>query len=204
VPVDVSIGDTVDMLNDLDMAFIGHYEGRLGDGGFLADLVYLDLPGEGTLANGAEAESKLKFGILELGGFLELQRWDEDPADARSCAIEVIGGGRVWYAATELDVDALGVHGSSNESWVDPFIGLRVQTRFDESWSMSVRADVGGFDIVNGADGTWQAAATLAYDTSAHGQLGLGWRTLSVDYDHADFEMNTRLSGPFLGYNFRF
>lgn len=203
-PVDVSIGDTIDALNDLDFAFIGHYEARHGDSGFMADVVYLDLPGEANLPNGAEVESEFKAAIVEVGGFQEVERWDADPQDARQCALEVIGGVRVWSLDVDLDVDALGIHGSGDEDWVDPFIGLRVLSQLDERWAVVVRADVGGFGIFNGADGTWQVTGTVTYATSESGQLGFGWRTLSVDYDHANFEIDTRLSGPFVGYNFRF
>jgi hypothetical protein len=86
--------------------------------------------------------------------------------------------------------------------WVDPIVGLRLRADVTRRWSMFVIGDVGGWNIGNASDLTWQAMVGSHFDLSDHWGIGGGFRVLGVDRDPA-FQ-NGLLWGPQFGVTFRF
>jgi hypothetical protein len=201
---DGTIGDTINALKDLNAGFLGHYEARYDDAGVMVDVVYLDLHSSSGLPGGATAKTEVAAGITEVGGFQRIATLSENTQDKTATTLEALGGIRNWYVAGNLSVPSAGVHGTVHNDWTDGFVGLRMLSQLDERWALVLRGDIGGFGLFNGSKGTWQAAGTVTYATSPSGQIALGWRQLVIDYSHADSNTRMNLSGPFLGYIFRF
>jgi opacity protein-like surface antigen len=122
--------------------------------------------------------------------------------------LDVIGGLR--YARIQADAEIDGsffaqtesVDASASKSWVDPYIGLRVQHPIGERWTLVGYADVGGFGI--GSDFTWQAALGANYEFSKTFAGKIGYRYISVDYDKDGFRYAMANSGLYLGVGIRF
>jgi len=94
------------------------------------------------------------------------------------------------------------VAASAEKSWVDPYIGVRVQHPIAERWTLVGYADVGGFGV--GSDFTWQALAGVNYEFSKAIAGKFGYRYLYVDYDKDGFRYDMANSGLYLGVGIRF
>lgn len=113
--------------------------------------------------------------------------------------VEVLAGLRYWRLFADLDLAS--VVGSDQEAvWVDPFVGIRATRRLGDAWSLSGRADVGGFGVR--ADWIYQLQAGLNYELGEHGSLALGYRYLAIEFD--DFGYDAALAGPTLGLRWSF
>jgi len=201
--VDMSFSDLFD---SLDFAFSGTLEARKGKWGLIGDLQYYKLSAGGTTSSSGPlgltvaADVELKQTILAAAAAYRVVEG--------SSPVDVVGGLRY----TNLDVDvtanfsALGLTGggirSGSESWVDPYIGLRVQHPLSDRWSMMAYADIGGFGA--GADFTWQALAGLQYRVSDKYAIKFGYRVLDVDYEKDGFVYDMQNEGLFFGLGIRF
>jgi hypothetical protein len=108
-------------------------------------------------------------------------------------------GFRYSYLRTELDVRG-GRTVDQSESWVDPLIGSRIGLDITDRWAIAGEANVGGFGV--GSDFTWNVQAFVGYRTSVFGPattFAFGYRALSQDYDHDDFEWDVTMHGPVIG-----
>jgi hypothetical protein len=113
-------------------------------------------------------------------------------------------GFRFTYMQTELEVRR-GRTVDQNESWVEPLVGSRIGLDLTDRFAIAGEANIGGFGI--GSDLAWNVQAILGYRTSLFGRqttFALGYRALSQDYDHGDFEWDVTMHGPVLGTALRF
>jgi hypothetical protein len=86
--------------------------------------------------------------------------------------------------------------------WVDPIVGLRVRADLLKRWSLFVLGDVGGWNIGNASDLTWQAMLGSQFHVSERWGFQTGYRALGVDRN-STFE-STILHGPEIGVFVRF
>jgi hypothetical protein len=87
--------------------------------------------------------------------------------------------------------------------WFDPIVGARVTVVVTKRWTVSLRGDVGGFNIgSNASDFTWQAMLGSEIHLTEHVSLTTGYRALGLERDGVF--ANTILHGPQLGALFRF
>lgn len=91
---------------------------------------------------------------------------------------------------------------TSGDTWVDPIIGARVRHALSESWTTSLRAEVGGFGI--NADVVWQLYGLVGYRINESSILYAGWRHAAVDYQNGGFLYDVASSGPIIGYAYQF
>ncbi len=201
--VDLSFGD---ILDHLDLGLMGHFEGQTAENSVFMDLTWAALEAEEDLAPGVEAELDLGLTIFELGGGLVLG--DPPAAEVAPEAqrrVEVLGGLRYWRVTGDLDVTGV-FSGDDTEEWVDPFVGLRAAFPLNDELQLSLRGDVGGFNV--GSDFSYNAVAALLWQAFDNGNLAAGYRVLDADYDDGSgadrFEFDARLKGPFVGLMFRF
>lgn len=200
--VDLSFGD---ILDNLDIGLMGHFEGQTAENSVFADLFYASLSVDEDLAPGVEADLDQELWILELGGGLVLG--DPPPAEGPQARrrLEAIGGLRYWRIDADLDVTGV-TSASGDEEWLDPFVGLRALFPVGEHSDISLRGDLGGFGV--GSQSSYNLTATLFVDVFENGRLAVGYRVLDADYDDGDgadeFEFDARLKGPFVGLTFRF
>ncbi|NJN46434.1 MAG: hypothetical protein HC808_08120 [Candidatus Competibacteraceae bacterium] len=202
--------DASDILDNLDLTFMGAFEARRGKWSVLSDLIYLKLsndknstlsigPGSGIPIN-AEVDQVLEAWIvMALLGYAVVQQ--------DQVRMDILGG--VRYLS--LDADAkLSVNGplpptpppaklSQSVSLWDGIVGVRGQFDLSDRWSVPYYADVGTGD----SDLTWQVLLGVTYRFD-WGDVRLAYRHLAYDQKDDRFIQDAEFSGPALGVGFRF
>lgn len=227
----------IDLLQKSDslIGFMAYLEADRGSVGVYADLVFTKmgfttsqaayrnpLPGL-KLSATANAALTMQMFIAELGGVYRLARWGGDGSG--STALEAVGGFRYWNVNLVGSYDALitadttrfnlsrsggfALADSGTTAWVDPLVGLRLRHQLAPNQTITVRGDIGGFNLQNSL--SWQAIAVYSYDWQMTGYriaALLGFRALGVNYNSGSgataFGLNEVFYGPVLGVSFRF
>lgn len=229
--VDVSAGQVLDALDWSGIpAWFSYAEARNGRVVLFNDIVYARLAdsnsfartgplGAATLSGNVKAD--YEQAIVEVGGAYEI--WSGVSPGLGTAGFDVLAGGRYWHqdATVSADVSLNGNLGldleanrvfarSGSVDWVDPFIGARLRQNISYGQSLTVRGDVGGFDV--GSDFSWQVIATYDFQlcvTENHVVDGyLGYRALSVDYSQGSganrYELDAIQQGPVVGATLHF
>jgi hypothetical protein len=196
-PVHIDAG-FIDILNHLRMTFMGTFEVRIDKIGFISDLSYLAVKVSGTgplgFVNG-ELNDKTFFGTF--AGAYRL-------IDQGTAWVDAIGGARTWWREDVLDITGPGgaISASRSRAWVDPIVGLRVQSYLNSKFYVQVYGDIGGFGVAAKSD--WQAVGLLGYQYDASKSFFAGYRYLAVDYRADGYIFDVKLSGPVFGASFKF
>ena len=209
--VDVAFKDLVDKL---DMAFMGHIEVNSDDFGAFFDGIHISLaddqvinlgPG-GPILGDLAIDMDLKLNIIELGGFYRM-----GSADVGSNAFDIVGGVRFVDLTQNLEVVLPGPGGmpinqSVEVSETDIFLGARLSGKFTERWHYKLRADY----AAGGTEGTINGIAAVGYTFGQTGlfSLDLGYRYMNIEIKNEDASGTTEteitMSGPILGFIFNF
>ncbi len=129
----------------------------------------------------------------------------------RNISFEPTAGLRWTDLKARAAAAPLALQTSKGASWVDPFVGLRMNADLSRHWNLFVQGDVGGFGA--GSDISVNAAAMLGYRTHVLGQrtiLRAGYRFIYEDYDQPDFTGRGRFvwdmqqRGPLVGMSVLF
>lgn len=232
--VDITAGQ---VLNALDWsgvpAWFSYAEARKGRVTLFNDIAYAKLSDSNDFAKSGPAGAVTLSGnlaaeyeqaIVEVGGAYEV--WAGNHPGLGSSALDILAGGRYWHqnatvsanaslnsslSGLDVDVGANRVFARSGSvDWVDPFIGARLREQIAPEQNLTLRGDVGGFDV--GSDFSWQVIATYDFQlcfTDGYTIDGyLGYRALSVDYSHGSgtsrYEFDAVQHGPVLGAKVRF
>ncbi len=194
--VDLSFGD---ILDNLEIGAMLHFEARKGRWAFLFDGFWMKLDADaetpGPLFSGANIEVE----ELRLAGLVSY-RAIEGPT-----TLDLLAG--VSYFSIDTDIELLpgSLEGRSinpSEDWVDPVIGFHLRHKMSERWFTMLRGEIGGFDV--GSDLTWQVMAGAGYRTGESSEVFLGYRHLDIDYSDNNFTYDTETSGFLLGMHFSF
>lgn len=86
-----------------------------------------------------------------------------------------------------------------DRSFSDFLVGARYAWGFNERWGLTVHADASGGDT----DGTWSASAMARYRTQ-RGAWSFGYRHMEIEVDNAVLDTTVTMTGPQVGYGFRF
>lgn len=200
--------DAGDILDALQMAFMGALEFRKDKWSLLADVIYLDLgddkssrvdlPGGGAI----ETNVDLQLSGWQLGVYGGYQLYQTDRA-----SLEVLAGVR----HLSLDTDAtLGISGplppslptknlSRSANIWDGVVGLRGRIELNPNWFVPYHADVGTGD----SDITWQAMTGIGYEAS-WGDVLLVYRHLEWDQGGDKLIQGLSFSGPGVALKYRF
>jgi hypothetical protein len=230
--VDVSARQVVDALDWSGIpAWFSYAEARNGRVALFNDIVYSKLAGSGDFARtgpggratlSGNVKADYEQAIVEVGGAYEI--WSGVNPGMGAAAFDVLAGGRYWYQNTTvsaavdlaLDLPGLPVKGgrvfdkSGSIDWIDPFIGARLRQQLAPGHNLTLRGDVGGFDV--GSDFTWQVLATYDFQLCVTDRYTLdgylGYRALSVDYSQGSgnrrYEFDALMQGPVMGATMRF
>ena len=187
-----------DILEDLNIMFMGNYEGRYNRWSFVIDGVYLDVGEKGnTTTSLGTASADLNVSSWVVNGGIGYDFIYDDSKN-----LGVIGG--VRYLSLDAEIEA-GLEGfstrstSENESLTDGFIGIRGQFSFNENWYLPYYADIGA----GGSDLSYQLFAAVGYRYKWF-DVRLGYRHLYFDLGDDRFMEDLQISGPVLGVGFRF
>ncbi|MDE1995029.1 MAG: hypothetical protein KGI75_21185 [Rhizobiaceae bacterium] len=206
IRVDKSFSDVMD---DFNFGGFANVWGRYDRFVFSGDLMYVDtteshasgpLPPlpipipPGTIIKGT-VDSK-EFMTSVQGGYRVI--------DNGGFTLDALAGARFWHISTDVKVSALGLSRSYGEDfgWVDPLVGARAFVPITNRLSLQAQGDIGGFGA--GSKFTWSVLATLNYSFNDYFSASAGYKQLDVDYDHGGHVFDTRLSGPVLGFTYRF
>ena len=226
-----------DLLQKSDslIGYMGYVEADKGPVGVYADVVFTKMgvttsqaayrnPVAGLkLSATANAALTTQMSIVELGGVYELARWGGNGGGATT--LEAVGGLRYWNVNLVGTFDALlttdttrfnlsrsggfALADSGTTAWVDPLIGLRLRHQLAPHQTITVRGDIGGFNLQDSL--SWQAIAVYSCDwqMSSYQIAALaGFRALGVNYNSGSgatgFGVDEVFYGPVLGASVRF
>jgi hypothetical protein len=198
-----------DLLDNLEMAFMGSFAARKNKWALLTDFIYLDLGVDKT------ADLSIPIGDIQIpvttslsldmqGLVIQIAAGYSLYSEGRS-RLEVIGGARYLDLDTDmfLELESLGPGQSrtisdSLSTW-DGIVGLHGNASLGERWYMPYYVDVGTGD----SKLTWQAAAGIGYRAGRVWDLVLVYRHLEWDIDSTKLIDDINFSGPTLGVIFR-
>ncbi len=194
---DVSIDKSfTDILGSLKFAFMGSLDVRHDRFVVLGDIIYLsvgmDVDGvrNPPLFTG-EVDAKVLVSTLAAGYRV---------VDRGPLFVDVFAGGRVTAIDVDLELEGPLTTREADESVskVSPLVGARVRVPLSESWSLGLYADVGSSPV------RWQGLASVHWDISTHWSMLAGYRHMKIDHDANRLDFNVKLSGPLLGFSYRF
>lgn len=197
-PAEIDI-EFSDILDNLEMAFMGILDMRKGDWAVLTEILYLDV----------ESDDLKTSGPLFDGGAFDQQLLSYAMAISRrymfgDTVVDPYVGYRYWDLTNELKLDAGVLSATSideSESWGDLFVGARAQTPITKNWYL---AGLFATNVAGDSDSFLDLYAGVKYNLSDTSHLIIGYRQLEVDYDNDDFLFDVELSGPAVGAIFNF
>ena len=188
-----------DIFKSLRFGFMGAFEGRKDRFGFLVDAMYMKLsqtkpapaPGFGDI------HAKPTQQAYTLAG-----TWR---AVEGNVPVDVVGGLRVNDLKLDLDLSSsvLAPQGRTivrSRSWVDGFVGARVQYPVAPQWNLVGYLDLGG----GGSEFTWQWLGGVNYAISPTTTAKFGYRYLKVDYHHDNFLYDVATGGFYASVGMHF
>ena len=183
--------DFDDILDDLEMAFMGAFGVRKGKWAGMADVLYFDLENDQDIAPGQNASVELKAWVVTpvIGyNFLETEK----------VSLHVVGGAR--YLSLKADLGLTGSPDVSDRGSVwDGVVGLKGQVNLAKKWYITFYGDVG----TGQSDLTWQAMAGIGYRFK-HFDVVAAYRYLDWNFDDNSAVDDLNVKGPLVGIKFVF
>lgn len=198
----------IDLINNLNMAFMGNAEARKSKWSLAADVIYLNVGADGGgrvpiesapgISVRVEADVKLRAWVLGFtGGYRLLQ--------SQRATLDLIAGARYLEMSSFLDTSSrLGPRARSRETGVsgnnwDAVVGVKGDVNLKDKWYAPYYLDVGTGD----SDFTWQIAGGVGYKFD-WGDAYLLYRYMDWDFESGSKLDNLSFSGPQLGVNLHF
>lgn len=190
-----------DILDSLDMAFMGTFEARKNRWGLLIDGVYAKLSTSKDTPFGlAYSEGEVRTELSAISAYALYRSYDSERLKA-----DIGLGLRVFDVNLDIGLDAGQVAKDlsfgASETWVVPLIAGRFITPINEKWFA-----VAYFDYGQNSDDeiTWQGVATIGYRFNDRWALQGGYRYMELEQEIGGLESDLSLSGPVIGLNIRF
>ncbi len=201
--LDLSFGDILDAL---DFVAEGRVEAMKDNRwGFYVDGTYLKL---GPEAKKGPIHMRLgyKYWLWDFGGIYRAKTWETRQGKG---ALDLMLGGRYTSMDVELDFRNRPLPNvSGSQAWTDLVTGARVLLDLPYDWTMSLRADVGGFGIGGSSNLSAQGILVFLWRFRPSWDLAIGYRALYQDYENGrganKFAYDATTHGPVLGIGYRF
>jgi hypothetical protein len=195
---DASVGiDFKDLIDDLEMSFMGHVEAQ-GDtfGGFV-DVVFV-----GVGSNESRTNFDLNVDNDTTSMDLALV-WS--PGPERMTGFELYGGLR--YVSNDFHIVARPVpptsptlEGGIDNSYNDVLFGARYIAPLSEHWRLTVSGDISGGDT----EGTFSLGAFAGYRMGQHHFIG-GYKHFEMDLESGNGgDLTVTMTGPVIAYGYSF
>lgn len=185
-----------DIFRSIEFAFMGKLAAARGDWAMFAELIYLDLDSDKTLAESPRVDASvgMKGLITTLGGGYRL-------VNTESAALHAVAGLRYLSLETDLAVVVDGTplppDSDSGSNW-DGVVGLRGEYGFTRNWVLTYYGDVGTGD----SDLTWHVLAAINYRLNRWA-FALGYSHLEYEFDSGNGLNDLQISGPYAGVQYR-
>lgn len=195
---DESVGvDFADLVDDLEIAFMGHVEAQ-GDtlGGFV-DVVFVGVGSNESRAN-ADLNVDNDTTAMDLAVV-----WS--PGAARLTGLETYAGLRYISNDFHLVVDPIPpalptLEGGADNSYYDALLGVRYSAPLSDSWRATLVGDLSFGDT----EGTFSLGAYAGYVMGQHHFI-VGYRHLEMDLESGGGDnLTVTMTGPVLAYGYRF
>jgi len=206
--VDIPLSDILKALNFTGQVHLEAWKDRWG---LFLDTVYVNLSADADARSIAgSADVGFQMWTVEFGGLYRFAKWPLGKDEKNALTLEALAGGRYWNLFASLDLAIPLTHtfvdASGRKEWIDPFVGARMRLDLSNRFSMSLRGDVGGFDV--GSKFTYNAVGLVGYNISPVVSVWLGYRVLGLNYESGSgfnkFKFDGTLYGPITGIVFRF
>ena len=209
VPVDLDLGDVLDLL---DFAAAGRVEAWKGDFGLIFDANYVSITGDGPfpIPPGSTFEVNVRQKWL---GLLAAYRVADGTygANNQRYTFDIQGGVRYDSLRQTVSLTTPGPGTlptvGGDEKWWEPVIGARGMWRLNDRWTTIASIDLGGF----GAGGNdLQIGANIGFDYQPWDNTAItfGYRYYSMDYSttlsSGVMAYDTTQHGPYIGVKFLF
>lgn len=208
VPIDLDLGDVLDLL---DFALAGRFEAWNGNLGLIADANYVSIGADGPLTGTPNATFSVNLRQKWLA-LLAAYRVADGVygANNQRYTFDIQGGARLNTLRQTLNVTtvagALPTAGG-DKTWVEPVIGARAMWRLNDKWTTIASIDLGGF----GAGGNkLQVGAKLGVDFQPwdNTSIEFGYQYFSIDFSttlsNGVMAYDTTQQGPYVGVKFLF
>lgn len=187
-----------DVLDKIDAAFMVNVEYGKGHWSVFADLTYVNAA-DAVVRTITTIDTKLEQVLLDAG----MAYW---PAGVGT-SFNVIAGMRYTGSDSRFsfslaqDGTPLGSIQSTSD-YYDGLLGLRYRSDFSERWSMLTRGDVSFGDT----ERTFLLQMNFAYTvgTEQQNRIMFGYQYREAELRDGDLTTDIVLSGPMVGFNFRF
>ena len=188
--------DFSDIVDKLDGAFQIHIEGQGDRFGMFADFTYLGISDDRNRPR-FSTDSDVDTRILEVAGV-----WS--PGEGRYQGLDVFAGVRVFDIDATFNLDPTNPALSSRsldvgKTATDLMVGLRYTIPFSDRWGVTLRGDGSTGDT----EGTWNVSAIFQYKMR-RGLWAFGYRHMNVEIDTGGNDTEIEMSGPIVGYAYKF
>lgn len=178
-----------EILDRLNMGFMGFFEASNDQWGVNLDVIYMNLDADD---DSRIVNINVKQSAITSTAFYRVSPNVDLYAGAR---FNDIGGEFIFQGPLGLpEID-------KDKSWIDPLIGVRYHTPLGDKWNFEMMADVGG--VVTGSKIAIDIWPMVGYEVSDHAQLGFGYRLLYMDYESGSgntlFQYDVLTAGPVVG-----
>jgi hypothetical protein len=195
---DQSVGiDFKDLIDELEMGFMGHVETQGNNFGGFVDVVFV-----GVGAN----ESRTNFDLNTDNDTTAMDLalvWS--PGEERMTGFELYGGFRYVDNDFHLVADPVPpalptFEGGIDKSYTDALFGARYIAPLSENWRLTFNGDISGGDT----EGTFSVGAYAGYRTGQHHFIG-GYKHFEMDLESGGgVDLTVTLSGPVIAYGYSF
>lgn len=200
--IDIPFDEIVD---NLDMAFMGAFEARRGKWSAAVDVVYMDTsadksgtisPGEGLpISIPVDADVGLEGWVWNLNGARNVYEGDRASVDVLFGARYLDIDAKLTVSVGSLSPDTVKV----SDSWLDVVAGVKGEVKLSKHWKLPYYLDVG----TGQSDFTWQGLFGVGY-AFKWGGVGLAYRNIDWEFDSGSGLKDLNFSGPLVGVDFRF
>lgn len=183
-----------DILDNLDMTFMGMFRAEKEQWGLEADVIYLNV--------GSSIDDNVLINDFSLKTWIVTPMLTYKIVDADGLNLNILAGGRYLYMQPSI-TGVLGVErGTSGNLW-DGVVGLKGTYDINENWFMPFHFDIGTGDT----DMTWQAFAGVGYKYENFDVIA-GYRHLEWNFEDGqpggEVLNDLAIDGPMIGVKFRF
>ncbi|MGF1759870.1 hypothetical protein L4D76_18420 [Photobacterium sagamiensis] len=205
--VDASFSDIVDNLN---MGFMGIFTAKKGPWTFALEGVYMKLDDSGASSVTGPGGFVSRKGELDVTNSMYIAQGTVGYrlVDGKT---KLNGHGGLRYTKLEVDMDIViqfdepqpfggAASEEGSENWVDAVVGLHVMHPVSDMVTLTGYVDIGG----GGSDLTYQVMAGVNWEFHKGYTAKLGYRYLYWDYEDDGFVWDMAAKGPYLGLGIRF
>lgn len=190
-----------DVLDNLDMAFMGTFEARRDRWSFLGDFIYTDLStSKDTPFGRAFSQGDIKLKMTAISGYALYRTYETEK-------FQIDAGLGLRNFGADLDIDLESERAGRSRSfggdknWTLPLVALRMIAPIDDKWFMTGLIDYGQ---TSGDVTTWQGLALVGYQFNPTWAVHVGWRHMELEQEIGDTDADLALDGPIIGVSARF